>query len=149
MLSYEQLDAIADANNPLLGVVCLCRLLWLLWQRRWNCAARMTGLFVCVIFIAKAMEKIDIAFSIWPSAGLDYSTHTAVAVAASSVLLCFWTRWWMVWALWLGAYFALMRWQDYHTWGDMLSTLLVVSVCILPLAWWLRERPPSVARDPV
>jgi hypothetical protein len=133
MLSYGQLDAIADASNPAMGLVCLFRLFWLLSKRRWRDTTWMIVVFVGVLVVAYGWERIDLRFGLWPGIGLDYSTHTAVAVAAGSVLWMFWASGRIAWALWLLVYTALMLWQRYHTVGDILLTAFVVASCVSPL----------------
>jgi hypothetical protein len=135
MLSYGQLDAIADASNPAMGVACLLRLCWLLSKRRWRDAAWMIVVFPGALVVAYGWERIDLHFGLWPGIGLDYSTHTAVAVAAGGVLWMFWASARIAWAFWLLAYAALMLWQRYHTVGDILTTALVVAFCLTPLLY--------------
>jgi hypothetical protein len=132
MLTYGQLDAVADANNPLLGVVCLLRFIWLLSRKNWNISGRMALFFCCALIVAYGWEKIDIRFAIWPRTGLDYSTHTAVAVAATTVLWLFWRRGRIAWISWLFAYAVLMLWQQYHSAADIVTTAGVVICSILP-----------------
>jgi hypothetical protein len=132
MLSYGQLDAVADANNPLLGVVCLLRFVWLLWHKDWSFAARMALFFICALIVAYGWEKIDLRFSIWPRVGLDYSTHTAVAAATTTVLWLFWRQGRIAWASWLFAYAFLMLWQQYHSVADIVATAGIVILSVSP-----------------
>jgi hypothetical protein len=142
MLSYQQLDAIADANNPLLGVVCALRLAWLLSRKQWAYSARMVVFFGCALIVAYGWEKIDLRLMLWPRIGLDYSTHTAVAVAVTYVIFLFWREARIVWLVWLLAYAVLMLWQRYHSVGDIVTTAVVVVMSLLPCAWGLLVKWP-------
>lgn len=143
MFSYETLDAIADSINPVFGVAALL-MPWLkhfrsIRQGRIRQALAFDGMTLASVAIAYALQALDIAGSLWPRAGLDFSTHMAVFVAIAASLWQHGVVWrWTVVALGL-AYAALMRVQDYHSAMDIIST----SVAILPLLvllWWRAAR---------
>lgn len=134
MLSYETLDWIADAHNPLLGLVWITLVVRAFGARRWRTGAYRAGFGLYTLVVAYGMEYVDIATGAWPRLGLDYSTHTAVAVAMLATL----------WATsrvggWLAvvtfaSYVPLMLHQGYHGPGDILSTTFAVGALTLPLA---------------
>jgi hypothetical protein len=146
MLSYETLDRIADAHNPLLGLLWITLVMRALASRRWRTGAyrALTGLYTLVV--AYGMEHVDIATGTWPRLGLDYSTHTAVAMAMVATL----------WAIsrvggWLAVatfalYVPLMLHQGYHGPGDILTTTLAVGALTFPLAWRVRRSLLARAR---
>lgn len=125
MTSYQTLDAIADSVNPILGLVALTWP-WLQWRRQWRLAALHVLLTLLSVALAYAMSALDRTFGWWQSAGLDFSTHTALCVALI-VSLCFVRR--SLAALWIGvfiAYAALMVYQGYHSIADICTTALAV-----------------------
>jgi hypothetical protein len=134
--TYEILDAIADSVNPILGVIALTWP-WLHWQGQWRRAASHVLATLLSAALAFGMSALDGAYGWWPSWGLDFSTHTALCVAAT-IALCFVNRSLVI--VWLGAlisYAALMMYQGYHTAADIGTTALVVAppvVAILLLA---------------
>ncbi|MGH8591258.1 MAG: hypothetical protein ACREXX_18655, partial [Gammaproteobacteria bacterium] len=79
---YESLDIIADAVNPALALLALvfpwldheairrCGSRWSFWTR--------TLLSLAVVYV---LMFVDERFRLWPALGLDYSAHTAFAVA--------------------------------------------------------------------
>ena len=140
MLSYESLDAIADSVNPTIGLVALL----VPWLRRQGprYALAFNALTLVAVAMAYALQAIDAQIRLWPSLGLDYSTHTAVFVAIASSL---WQhgRWLRIAAVALAvAYAALMLFQRYHSWLDIMSTTLVmlIPVFALWLAWARRSK---------
>lgn len=131
-MNYENLDTIADAYIPLLLAIYLgglIRILYLDWPNY-----RRSGLTLLFgsgsLLIAYGIMFLDNATGIWPSLGMDYSTHTAVAFALifSISLLFPAKRLWLTGSL--VAYILLMLYQRYHSLADILSTLLIVSLCL-------------------
>jgi hypothetical protein len=138
MLSYASLDAIADFVNPTIGVLAFL----FPWLRRRGAryALMLNGLTVLGVVFAYALQAVDAQLRVWPSMGLDYSTHTAVYVAIGSSL---WQhgRWLRMAAVVLGgAYAALMLYQRYHSWLDITSTALVMLIPLVALWWWWQGR---------
>jgi len=128
MLSYETLDTIADAYIPLLALVCLALLVGALFKSQW----RLTGLrflVICALLsIAYGLMWFDSQFKLWPLFGLDYSTHTAVALVLVVFLAANMTR---LAAFWVGSlvlYALLMLYQGYHTVSDIVVTAFVVFI---------------------
>lgn len=138
MLSYHTLDMIADSINPLLGVVALV-LPWIRRGRPTRQALALDGLTGAAVLIAYLLQAVDSALGMWPRAGLDFSTHTAVFVGIASSI---WQhgRFWR-WAIaGLGfAYATLMRIQEYHSVLDIVSTV-AATLPLLVLLWWRAAR---------
>lgn len=149
--SYETLDLIADAYNPTL---LLCAIACGLYTtiRTGGSRKLLNGLgqasdLIILLVLVYGMLILDNAIGIWAQWGLDYSTHTAFAAA-----MCFalWQcseraakpalRW--VWPLSLVVYLGLMHYQQYHTWGDMLVTLMYIGAAIMII----RNLPGTVLR---
>jgi hypothetical protein len=71
---------------------------------------------------AYLLHFVDRAFGIWKGFDLDYSTHTAVAVALGTSLARLGWAWAVATAaLWV-AYTMLMIQMGYHTLADILTT---------------------------
>ncbi len=143
-LSYEQWDLIADAYIPLLLFCVLFELG--LFGRRYGAlqGAKLFASALANVGLIYTVMAIDNTWALWPQLALDYSTHTALALALGmhlslvgrTVAVLFWGS--------MGLYCLLMRYQAYHTWGDMVSTAVVVLPLMLPAAYMAR-RVRSVA----
>ncbi|MDP5253568.1 MULTISPECIES: hypothetical protein [unclassified Vibrio] len=113
--------AIANAQRPLLIGVLKSLLVLLIW---------VYGLMI-----------LDTVLMIWPRWSLDYSTHTALALA-------------LIWALVkvrkahkkysiasMVLYGQIMVVMNYHTWQDIITTALAMTVAILFVEWrWFYRR---------
>jgi hypothetical protein len=138
MLSYETLDGIADSVNPTLGIISLA-VPWLVRKRSARRALVISGATLVAVGIAYVMQAVDSATGIWPHAGMDFSTHTAVFVAIASSLWQHGAVWrWIVTCVGL-AYATLMVMQRYHSWFDIISTGLAL-LPLLFLLWWIAAR---------
>jgi len=132
MLDYETLDAIADTYTPVLATLSIGYLLRSIIARNWR-RLRLEGLFLFYgMAVAYGLMFLDNQFALWPIFGLDYSTHTAVAL----VLLVFLgLKLKSAWAFWLGSlisYALLMIYQNYHSLSDILTTALALCMLLLP-----------------
>ncbi len=125
-LSYQTLDAIADTYNPALLVASLLLVSYRIYQSPQHLreALRQLGFILIVMAWVYGFMWLDNTYHIWPKFGLDYSTHTAFALSLSVLLLQIKGayRWINVGVF--CAYLALMRYQNYHTVADMLTTAL-------------------------
>jgi hypothetical protein len=131
MTTYELLDCIADSVNPTLGLLALS-VPWLRRHRvgRPSSVARIAGTLACV-GIAYAGQAIDRFTKAWPAFGLDYSTHSAVCVALLSSLAQLGGRW-RVASVGIGAaYAALMMYQGYHAFADIVTTAMPIGFACL------------------
>lgn len=129
-MTYEQLDFIADCYIPFLFLLFLIRVgrrMYRHWPER---SAEMfaCGYLVGLLIIAYGLMLVDNTLQLWPRMGLDYSTHTAVAlvlvIGLSVVLPSMW-RWF---AFSLLVYAGLMLYQQYHSVMDMVSTGVVIGM---------------------
>jgi len=132
MLTYQQLDVLADSYIPVLLVICLICLVMesikLGFKRKLN---ESCSLIIAIILVYMLMA-LDNHFRIWPSFGLDYSTHTALSLvfviylsSKSMPLLVFSLLSFLFYVL-------LMLYQEYHTLADIISTS-----AILLLPFWV------------
>ncbi|WP_432455000.1 MULTISPECIES: hypothetical protein [unclassified Agarivorans] len=72
----------------------------------------------------------DNYYSWWPSLGLDYSTHTALAFSLQIALAQLYPRWRGLSWLAYGAYLWLMYHLAYHSLMDMLTSMLIVGLLL-------------------
>lgn len=129
------LAILADAYNPSLLVITL-----LVCIRDWRRGVRVTSLeFLLMAIIAYVWMFADKATGAFPSVGLDYSTHTATAVA---MLLVAGTRVTMTGGALLFvsflAYAGLMKLLSYHTFADVLATATLILASYAALKGALR-----------
>ncbi|WP_374402986.1 hypothetical protein [Niveibacterium sp.] len=142
MLDYETLDAIADAYTPLLGGLWLLLAVSPLPRGQWRLAALRIALGLTTLVVCYGLMFADKALGIWPALGLDYSTHSAVAIAAVGILGTLLPRLRPTWIASLLAYFALMLYQRYHSLADIATTAAVIAP---PVVWLCMRFAPHVA----
>lgn len=131
MTTYEVIDAICDAVNPVLFLSALGMVGYFLLKKKYKYSASIGVGIVFGLFVTYGMLFVDTKMQIWESMGMDYSTHTAFAFAMCSVLGVFLNRP-VVIAVILCGYIAAMLYQKYHTVSDISTTLLVLAVLVLP-----------------
>lgn len=134
-MSYETLDTIADFYIPLLLILFfggLGRNAYLLWP---NYRAPIFSFLYLVglLVISYGLMFFDNAVRLWPAFGLDYSTHTAVALSLVFALCTVFARQWKWIAGSMLGYAGLMLYQEYHSVMDILSTSLLISALALVL----------------
>ena len=132
-MSYETLDAIADAYTPLLLILFLIGLgvnLYRCGPNYRESVSQFSFLFLLLI-VSYSFMFIDKSFGLWPAFGADYSTHTAVALSLAFSLCILAPRRarWIVGSMF--AYAALMVYQQYHSILDIVSTAAVISLFAL------------------
>jgi hypothetical protein len=80
--------------------------------------------------------------------GLDFSTHTAVAVALVVSLCAIKPSTWFGWVAVLFGYFALMLYQRYHTVADIVTTAAIITPPLIIFHWrHLRGLVPTALPD--
>jgi len=118
----------AELVIPLLAV---CTLAWPVYVRRPRRWWRFWIPVLAALGLVYAVLGLDRAFGLWASVGLDYSTHTAFAVALATSLLVLDLRTAWVAVPLLVAYACLMLLLGYHKLLDVLTTAAVLA----PLSW--------------
>lgn len=150
-MNYQTLDIIADSYIPLLALLSLYWLIILSGKRPGKqdevgepCVLPQKSLFryrllglAILLGTAYGLMFLDNLFHLWPSAGLDYSTHTAVALVLVIYLILLKPEFKFLWGLSLIAYCGLMYYQQYHIVADMISTATTIMSVLLLLAWLL------------
>lgn len=135
-MNYQQLDAIADAYIPLLGLLVLGFIARQILNKQYRTAARFSLQTLVSVALVYALMALDNYFLIWPTVSLDYSTHTALSLALVMLLTqgsTFQVRWQVALGVSFLAYAILMLYQQYHTIADIVSTafILVPSLFII------------------
>lgn len=138
MISYQQLDTIADSYTPILGAIWLLLALAPLVRLQLKTSVNRVVSGLLASAIAYGGMYADNHWLIWPRYGLDYSTHTAIAIAAVVQLMVIARQGWWLWSGSLLAYLMLMNYQHYHSWADMVTTgLAVLPPMLLTTLWQL------------
>ena len=137
-MDYESWDRIADALNPVLGVLTLALSLAI---RRPGSAPRWAQLLLTLAAVAGvyAIGWLDASLGLWSAAGMNYTVHGGVHVAIVVSLWMIERRIGVVGIAIALLYAALMLYQKYHSLADIATTALVIA----PLAWgiwWLGRR---------
>ena len=131
MLSYQQVDFIADAYIPILLVAALILIFHKVYLGELGKAKSASLKLIVSIAWIYGLMVVDNIFKIWPYFALDYSTHTALALALISFLL---TQPYaaktqqkrLMLCLSLIGYAALMLYQEYHSLSDIVTTCIVI-----------------------
>ena len=149
MTRYQLLDAIADAYTPLLGLAWLATCLLSARHHGARAGLARLALGLAGATVVYALAWLDARAGLWPRAGLDYSTHTAIALAFAAAILPRWPRARVPLVGSLLAYAALMLVQRYHTPADIVSTAAALLPPLAGLAAWLGRRTQPPGRQPV
>jgi hypothetical protein len=135
------LDVIADAINPSLLVLALAAS-WLQYGKPpWF----FWGRILLSLGVVYGMMFIDKQFQLWPHWELDYSTHTAFAVAVIVSLGMWHRRWFLILIPVLVIYAALMMILDYHSLADIVTATLVIAPLTALIHGLGRRKPTSPA----
>lgn len=135
MMSYQQLDFVADSYIPILLLFVLITLLKGVFKEGVLKVLQSALPFIIGVVFIYALMFIDNTFKIWTTLTLDYSTHTALAL----VFVCgvsFWGKKQRITVITSMIFYCLlMLYQQYHTVMDILSTVVVVlpMLCLINL----------------
>jgi hypothetical protein len=134
MIDLAVLDLLADAHNPLLGIIAAALVASAAVQGQWRLTLlRVVGV-AAALGAAYGVRAIDQQTGWWSRIGLDYSTQAAVALAAITYLVSQAPRLWAIWIACLAGYLMLLVALG-HTPGDLASTCLAIALPLLPLSW--------------
>ena len=143
MPSYETLDAIADSYNPALLALSVACLVHSLFRARWQLSLARFHALAVIAFFVYGLMFLDRRLDIWDSAGLDYSTHTALALSLVLFLYFCARRWAPLWIGSLVCYVILMLYQRYHSLADVLTTAIAVGVPVGAILFWTFSYAPA------
>lgn len=147
MLDYAALDVLADSHNPLLAVVALALIVSAVAQRRGRLALLRLAGVLAALAVVYGFKLADDRLGLWPRFGVDYATHTAVALAAATYLVAQAPRLWAFWIASFAGYTWLVLHQRYHTPADLLSTCAAVAGPLLAAAWWIGRASHAPGRS--
>ena len=136
-MTYAQLDHIADAVNPLLGVAVVAGALWLWRGQAWNFLLRAVLATLIVQQSAKLVQHLGWLGPKFPS------THFAVALCLATFLALLHRKLLPVAAAIVVAYGALILKQQYHTPLEMLGAIYAIPLAIIAQRFGRRERVAS------
>ncbi|WP_368563446.1 hypothetical protein [Pseudoxanthomonas sp. UTMC 1351] len=128
MPSFETLDAIADVYTPLLGVLSIAVIVVGGFRKQWQLTGLRLLAFAVALVLTYGLMILDARYQLWPALGLDYSTHTALALTLVIFLAMNTPRRKFVWYGSLVCYVLLMLYQGYHGLADIVTTAVVVGV---------------------
>ena len=128
--AYTILKIFSQAINPAL-IIALITGLAVLWRHD---KARFRGILIAsivsivLVYLIKGVEGRN---DIWENWGMNFSSHSALAIACCTALAFVWQRRWWVFASLFIAYALFMIFMQFHTAADILSTAAV----IVPVCW--------------
>lgn len=128
--------------NPSLGIVCLALIAIALVRHQWTLAGARAIHLSAGLIIAYGLMFIDNSLAIWERLGLDYSTHTAVAVILTAYLAIHMRQIALLWLISLVGYFGFMMYKGYHTLPDIVTTTVVVIVPLLLVIRYVNSFKP-------
>ncbi len=136
MLTYSQLDRIADSYIPALFLISI----YVLAVGVFKLGLKRKGIEIAsVVFsivIVYGVMLLDNTFKIWSIFDLDYSTHTALSLVFVVYLSSKNKTLLRVSIISFLLYVLLMLYQKYHSVADILSTAII----LIPLFWLLLHR---------
>jgi hypothetical protein len=124
MLSYEQLDNIADAYNPSLLIIYLIVVCFFFYKHKKLSIVLFVQGFLGLL-LTYTILYIDNTLALWPSAEMDYSTHSAFALALIFPLVLNKIKFNLGLIFSFCIYAALMLYQNYHSIMDIVSSTIV------------------------
>jgi len=146
-MSYETLDTIADSYIPVLLVLFVAGLAFKIYQSRTNFRTAIThiGFLSGLLVMSYGLMFFDNAVHLWPALGLDYSTHTAVALSLVFALCVSFPSQCKVFVISILLYALLMLYQRYHSILDIISTSVVIGFfSFLLLNVVVKKRKPEL-----
>ena len=114
---------------------------------QWQSLGTRSLLIFTGALIAYGLMFLDNKLQLWPALGLDYSTHTAVALVLVVYLLANSPKAPWFWLTSLVGYVLLMLYQRYHTVADIMTTAIVVAILYLPVVFVLFRKHRGMANN--
>ncbi|WP_318400698.1 hypothetical protein [Photobacterium leiognathi] len=135
-MTYQQWALIADIYTPVIALVCFISILRLMLKGSMQQGLIRLGLVILSTIFIYTMMFIDNILHIWPAFGLDYSTHTAIALVFVAYFIVYKSRLMYLMLISMFSYALIMVHQHYHTVADILTT----TVFILPVLLLIQSR---------
>lgn len=140
LFSYENLDRISDSFNPAIGIVAIGVATMPLLTKQWRAAGLRCAALLSGLLVTYGLMFLDKRLGIWSTVGLDYSTHTAFALVVTGFLALTLRKLRLLWAGLFVGYIALMLYQRYHSFYDIVTSAAVVLLLAGPIYWLLLLR---------
>lgn len=148
MPSSETLDVIANAYNPLLALISLLFSFVGVFKSQWKQTGLRLLALAVVACVAYGFQFLDGYLNIWPTFGLDYSTHTAVALGFAIFLSVNARKLKTLWSGFFVGYVLLVLYQRYHTSSDIATTGIVVGIPIFAIVRYVYSLSRTNAANP-
>jgi hypothetical protein len=134
-VDFETLDKIADSYIPALAAVFFFTLAFRAMRKPGERRGllRVFLFFAGMLGVSYGIKFLDRVWHLWASVGLDYSTHTAVALTVVMSLCAVARKFWIMIVASLVLYALLMVYQKYHTPADIVSTVIPLALVALLL----------------
>lgn len=149
-MSVEILDIVADSYIPLLLVLAVVTIFTNAKKNEGkdNQYIPNVGLLGLLIITAYCFMFVDAKYKMWFYFGLDYSTHTAVALSVI-IFLCFSNRRFSIaFCSSFISYLALMIYQGYHTLPDIVTTLVGVFFVLMGVVFLYLKQIKKCRKKP-
>ncbi|KJF91914.1 hypothetical protein CTM94_01845 [Photobacterium leiognathi] len=135
-MTYQQWALIADIYTPVIALVCFISILRVMLKGSMQQGLMRLVLVILSTIFIYTMMFIDNILHIWPAFGLDYSTHTAIALVFVAYFIVYKSRLMHLIVISMFSYALIMVHQHYHTVADILTT----TVFILPVLLLIQSR---------
>lgn len=130
-LTYDNLDMIADAYIPSLGILVGIYFIYIFYKKDYYLLKKSIISLLILLFFSYGFMFLDNTFGWWPTLGLDYSTHTALAMSLVLFLSFYIKKIRIFTIISFIAYVLLMLYQKYHTLADIITTASCIVLAIL------------------
>jgi hypothetical protein len=128
--AFKLLKLFSQAINPALAIALVVGLV-LLWRKD---KTRFWAIFAAAaasIAISYLIKNVEGHNYIWAHWGMDFSSHSALAIACCTAMAFIWQRRWWIFAVIFVAYAIFMIMMQFHTTADILSTSAVIfPICL-------------------
>ena len=139
MTEYSFIDGVLDTYNPLLFVISLIIGARKIIKRQTHKVVRLVAMMAVSFGYVYGMYFLDKHMQIWTSFGLDYSTHTAFAIAVS-MTICSVKQWVEVLMILFCFYVVGMLFMDFHTVEDIVATSVVIAIPLFIAQYFIIQK---------
>ncbi|WP_422767868.1 hypothetical protein ACOX9X_20230 [Photobacterium leiognathi subsp. mandapamensis] len=130
-MTYQQWAFIADVYTPMIALACFISILRVMMKGNVQQGFIRLGLVVLSTLFIYGVMFLDNVLHIWPAFGLDYSTHTAIALVFVAYFIVYKSRLMHLMVISMFSYALIMVHQHYHTVADILTTLVFILPALL------------------
>ncbi|HCK92574.1 MAG TPA: hypothetical protein DHW71_06285 [Gammaproteobacteria bacterium] len=142
MTEYSFIDGLLDSYNPILFVISIVICIRKALLRQTHKVIRICSMFAVSFGYVYGMFLLDKHVQLWASFGLDYSTHTAFAIAVS-MTICSVKQWVEVLMILFCFYVVGMLFMDFHTVEDIVATSVVIAIPLFVAQYFIIQKTRS------